>query len=430
MNQVNLERQIKKNIYGKAQKAKLFYPPGFAETACNEVKLILANLWYPQNTKNIVEIYPKYIELSETHISVLTEILFRSKCLSDIQLIIEEEKCKGKEEFNKICRNIKWSYYLTHNLILKLKVNSTASKAFHETGLKEIVNGILTPFVQNIVTGENSNEDACIHFELYKDKLTISISIAGQPLYKRGYKEELKTLAPLREDLAACCIQKYFNDLKKKHISILPDKVYVPFAGSGTFAFELHAYFQNICNHEYQKTFALNKLPLFKKENYNFLVKKADEEKARTKNLPTPEVLCVDTANSATVSIKKTCEKYSQLPVNLTISPLNLIIQNHDFFKNTDLGSDFNFLFVPINPPYGLRLKNKQETADFYRKIALKLNLLKSDHANRKCHIGGFILCPNEESWSIFYQTLNFNLKETYHFTQGGLDIRVCQFFT
>ncbi len=206
MNQLNLERQIKKNIYGKPQTAKLFYPPGFGETALLEIKTILSQLWFSQNTKNTCILNPKYIELSDTHISVLTEILLRTKCLSDIQLVLSKEKCKGKEEFKKICTQIKWNYFLNNKINVKIKVNSTASKAFHETGLKEIASNIIEPFIKSISTGENSNEDTTINFELYKDNLTVSLSLVGQPLYKRGYKKELKTLAPLREDLAACCI--------------------------------------------------------------------------------------------------------------------------------------------------------------------------------------------------------------------------------
>lgn len=434
MNQINLEnleRQIKKNIYGKPQKAKLFYPPGFGETALQELKTILAHLWFPQNSKNECVLNAKYIELAETHISVLTEVLLRTKCLSDIHLVLTEEKCKGKEEFKKICNNIKWNYYLNNNINVKIKVNSTASKAFHETGLKEIANPIIIPFIQGISTGEHSNEDTIINFELYKDKLTVSMSLVGQPLYKRGYKKELKTLAPLREDLAACCIQKYFNDLKKNNIILFPDKVYVPFAGSGTFAFESHFYFENIANHYFHREFIFKKLPFFKKENYNYLLKKAAEENSKTVKQNNYETYCIDTSESAVKKCKENNEKYLSYAKNISNIELKLEIYNKDFFKNNTFitKNGFKFLFIPLNPPYGLRITNKQNAEIFYKRIAQTLNHLKEHIDTKDSHIGGFILCPNEETWSIFYNTLNFNLKDTYHFTQGGLDIRVCQFF-
>ena len=81
---------------------------------------------------------------------------------------------------SKICNSIKWNYYLNNNINVKIKVNSIASKAFHETGLKEIAHPIILPFIQGISTGEHSNEDTVINFELYKDKLTVSMSLVGQ----------------------------------------------------------------------------------------------------------------------------------------------------------------------------------------------------------------------------------------------------------
>ncbi|WP_158999099.1 hypothetical protein [Pigmentibacter ruber] len=429
MDTINLERQIKKNIYGKPQLAKLFYPPGFGETAKNEINTILTNLWYPQNTKNTYELNPKYIELKDTHISVLMEIILRTKCLSDVHLVLMHEKCHSKDDFRKICSNIKWNYYLEKKLNIKIKVNSTASKAFHESSLKEIACEILTPLVNNIYSGEKSNEDTILSFELYKDKLTISISLVGEPLYKRGYKKDLKTLAPLREDLAACCIQKFFHFLKQKEITISQAKVYVPFAGSGTLGFETYFYFQNIFNHFFQREFIFSKLPFFKKENYNFLIKKSSEDFINSKNI---EILCIDNTESAVKNCQDNLENYLGLSKEYSKTEFKFDVQKNDFFQSNSLITlnNFDFLFIPLNPPYGLRIQNKLSSAHFYQKIAQTLNQLSEKVKSQQKHIGGFILCPTEEAWSFFFKTLKFNIKETYHFTQGGLDIRVCQFYT
>ncbi|WGL60818.1 hypothetical protein QEJ31_04305 [Pigmentibacter sp. JX0631] len=429
MDIINLERQIKKNIYGKPQTAKLFYPPGFGETAKSELSTILANLWYPQNTKNTYELNAKYIDLKDTHISVLMEIILRTKCLSDVHLVLTYEKCHNKDEFRKICSSIKWNYYLEKNLNIKIKVNSTASKAFHESSLKEIANEILSPLVNNIYSGEKSNEDTVISFELYKDKLTTSISLAGQPLYKRGYKKDLKTLAPLREDLAACCIQKFFNTLKQKDIHNIPDKVYVPFAGSGTLAFETHFYLNNINNHYFEREYVFMKLPFFKKENYNFLIKKSSEIMKTFNDI---EILCIDTAESAVKNNLENIENYLTLKNQFSSAKLNIKVEKNDFFQNNSftLNQNFDFLFIPLNPPYGLRIQNKLNSTHFYQKIAQTLNQLNECKTEEQKHIGGFILCPTEEAWSSFLKTLKFNTKDTYHFTQGGLDIRVCQFYS
>ncbi len=148
-------------------------------------------------------------------------------------------------------------------------------------------------------------------------------------------------------------------------------------------------------------------------------------------NKNTVDFFCIDTAESAVKNCKESLKKYLAYANSISAINLKLEVQNKDFFMNNEFltKNDYNFIFIPLNPPYGMRINNKQNTEIFYKKIAQNINSLKECRANKHSHIGGFILCPNEETWSIFYKTLTFDLKETYHFTQGGLDIRVCQFF-
>jgi hypothetical protein len=87
-------------------------------------------------------------------------------------------------------------------------------------------------------------------------------------------------------------------------------------------------------------------------------------------------------------------------------------------------------IFIPLNPPYGIRLNHgSHATIAFYKKIAEKINTLSLTTQKNKHAILGFILCPTQETWSAFTRNLQSSKMETYHFTQGGLDIRVCQFF-
>jgi hypothetical protein len=76
-----------------------------------------------------------------------------------------------------------------------------------------------------------------------------------------------------------------------------------------------------------------------------------------------------------------------------------------------------------------MRLGKNADSVVLYKNIAGKINeISKILKAERKSLLG-FVLCPNEEVWSAFCRNLSHAEIETYHFTQGGLDIRVCQFF-
>ncbi len=411
----NIEKRIKKHIYGKPQKAIITFPAGFGETALNEVKFILENLWFPQKYVSECALLKNEIHLENIHVFALTELLMRSRCISDIRLIIFEGKTVGKSGFEKKCSAINWEFYLNKSLSLKIKVDSVASRAFHETALKLMLTNIIQDYVSAVVSGENTQETTCIYADLYKDRLTLSISLAGDPLYKRGYRGTLSQSAPLREDAAACCIQKSLQFAK-----VTPDIVLIPFSGTGTFAFEYILSEPQLSPVLLGREYALQKLTFFNKENFNYLVKKAKEACLLFKK--PIDIYCIDNAKAANTALTENSQKFN----SAMQSEIHIHQSSDDFFemdmRNIELSGT---VFIPLNPPYGIRLNKNTDTVLLYKKIAVKINEF-SKSINRT--IVGFILCPNEETWSAFCKQLLYSKMETYHFTQGGIDIRVCQF--
>jgi putative N6-adenine-specific DNA methylase len=424
----NLEKKIKKNIYGKPQAIKVISPPGLGETALDEIQSILSSLWFPQKYISELSILKNAIRIDNIHLFAVTELLMRSQCLSDIRLIIFEGKTSGKFAFEKKCREVNWNFYLNKSMTLKIKVDSVASRAFHETGLKEIITDIIQDQVHAVVTGENTHETTCIYADLYKDRLSLSISLAGDPLYKRGYRGTLSASAPLREDAAACCIRKSFKFAKKINANFIPDRVLIPFSGTGTFAFE---YLQSCFNFApvlFAREYALQAMPLFRPENFNFLLKKAKENCV----FPAVRIECIDTSESANLALRENIGSFRAAMVRNGFSFVDELfsVSLNDFIKiDGDRSAAFGNVFIPLNPPYGMRLGKNADSVVLYKNIAGKINeISKILKAERKSLLG-FVLCPNEEVWSAFCRNLSHAEIETYHFTQGGLDIRVCQFF-
>ncbi len=302
------------------------------------------------------------------------------------------------------------------------------------------------------MSGENANETTCIYADLYKDNLTISISLAGSPLYKRGYRGTLSASAPLREDAASCCIQKSLLFAKTLNKNFLPNTLLIPFSGTGTFAFEyLQSYF-NFSPILFEREFALQKMPLFRKEHFNFILKKAIEHCLFTTNINnnhnTPDAgnisnihnihfICIDNSNNANSALLQNITIFKNAMVQRgLIFPDKVFSQMSDDFIAMDIkklitaeNHHIGNIFIPLNPPYGVRLSKNANTMTLYKKIASKINDLATLTKAAQKNILGFILCPNEETWSIFCEYLHDFKIETYHFTQGGLDIRVCQFY-
>lgn len=426
--QENLEKKIKKHVYGKPQTVEAVFPSGFGEIALDEITCILETSWFPQ--KNTYELFllKNTVRIHNIHLFSAVELLIRNQCLSDIRLVIFEGKASGISEFKKKCRTIPWNYYLNKSMSLKIKVDSIASRAFHETGLKEILGDIIKEEVSDIVGGDNSTETTCLYVNLYKDRLTISISLAGAPLYKRGYRGTLSASAPLREDIAACCLRKIFQF--KKDVS--PDTIIIPFSGTGTLAFEyLISRFQFLPA-LFQREYALQKMPLFRKENFDFFLKKLREHCLLSlSDISDGCLYNIDNSEQANVAFlenKKTfmdkINEYGfifpqQLCVNEKNDFFNVILPNHR------LGN----IFIPLNPPYGIRLSKSMNTVTLYKKIAKKINEIAAMMQKKQSTILGFILCPSEETWSAFCKNIHTKNLDTYHFMQGGIDIRVCQFY-
>ncbi len=440
----NLDRKIKKYIYGKSQVAKLIFPAGLGSIALHETEQILNNLWFPQKFNSKSTLLKNEIIIENIHMFSITELLMRSLCLTDIRLVIFEGKCVGKEAFEKHCKSINWNLYLNDTMSLKLKVDSVASKAFHETGLKEILSSIIKESVKEIVSGENTNETTCVFADLYKDKLTVSISLAGNSLYKRGYRGTLSASAPLREDYASCLLLKSLHFAKKINEKFEIQNLFIPFSGTGTFAFEYLQYKYKFPPALLNREYALQKMPLFKPENFNFLLKKAKEHCLFFKDISSLDsennlnIICNDNSKNANDALLDNIANFKNLISNPSLEALipffdikNNSLLNRENFLKMDF-TKINFfgnLFIPLNPPYGIRIGSNTDSVNLYKNIANKLNELSKTVKKENSNILGFILCPNEETWSVFCRNLFYKESETFHFTQGGIDIRVCLFY-
>ena len=433
----NLEKKIKKNIYGKLQTVIVTFPAGLSDIALKEIETILKNPWFAQPFSGDIYLLKNEIFIKNIRMHAVIELLMRNQCLSDIRLIIFQGKAIGKEAFEKKCRSIHWNFFINKKMSLKIKVDSVASKAFHETALKEIISEIIKHDVIEVMSGENTNETTCLYAYLHKDRLTMSISLAGNPLYKRGYRGVLSASAPLREDAASACIQKSLEFAHKFNINFIPESIIIPFSGTGTFAFEYIQSYLNFSPVLFGREYALQKMPLFKPENFNFLVKKAKEKALfNSPNLNSICFYCIDNSNNANSAfientnlfrnaLSKHNFEFSDNLVPLSTNFIEMDVSTVISSQNKNIGH----VFLPLNPPYGIRLGKNTDSITLYKNIAHKINEISKITREEQKNLLGFILCPNEETWVAFYKNLVGAKTETYHFTQGGIDIRVCQFF-
>lgn len=434
--QENLEKKIKRNIYGRPQSILVVFPPGLARAARHEAQFILDHLWFQNKFQTKITLLKNALRIDQIHMFAVVELLMRGQCFTDIRLIVSEGKAGNMSAFEKYCEEIHWDFYLSKSLSIKLKVDAGASPALHEGAMKDILAQLLKKKVRTIVSGEDADDAATLNVDVYKYYACISISLAGASLYKRGYRSVLSKSAPLREDIAACCIQNAFEfAFENNNNEFVSDSILVPFSGTGTFLFEYWMLQYQFPPVLFERAYAIQDMPLFRSDNFNYLLKKAHEN-CGIEKLSSNHFYCVDNAENANEALLKNIENFKLAVENNQFSwggaaaGDKIILENFVKMDMVAVLADLpGNIFIPINPPYGLRLGKNNDTVALYKQIARQINALSVTLKKRKNHMLGFVLCPSEETWSEFCKSLTGADIDTYHMTQGGLDIRVAQFY-
>lgn len=424
-----IEKKIKRAIYGQPQSILIQFPAGLSSVAQQEAKYILNHLWFQNKFTSEITVLKNALRIDQIHMFAIVELLMRGLCFTDIRLILCEGKVANMSAFENKCHDIPWDFYMSPTMSIKIKVDIGASPALHEGAMKEIVTHCIEDKIKIVVAGEDANETTLINVDVYKYHLVMSISLAGEPLYKRGYRSVLSHSAPLREDIAAACLQKLLQFSQFSGDSLL-----VPFSGTGTFLFEYWMMCYRFSPVLFERKYAIQMMPLFRSDHFNYLLKKAREYCSIEKLAPN-NFLCIDNAESANNALLNNIENFK------------LAVERNQFVWNGGDGSQWllsdNFLridvatvvenlsgniYMPINPPYGIRFGKSNDTVLLYKQIAQQINVFSDLIKKRKTQITGFILCPSEETWSSFSMALTGATIDTYHLTQGGLDVRVAQF--
>ena len=408
------------------QTVKVVFPPGLSEITALEVNAILQSLWFPQKYQSEIIIEKNSLRIEPIHLFAATEILMRSQCSTDVRLVLWEGKTFGKSVFVRKCKEVDWDMFLNKSMTIRIKVNSVASRAFHETGLKEILSDIVGDKVNNIVTGEEE-ATTTLYADLHNDRLSLSLSLAGDALYRRGYRGVLSASAPLREDAAAACLRQGLQFARSQRPDFIPDTAFIPFVGTGTFLFEMLIEEYQLSPVLFGREYALQKMPFFREENFQYLLKKAGEYRCSVVDKPMKYV-CLDNSKSANSAFLENLQIFQQ---RISVKLLQEDVLVYDDFFTVDLIEMFakaKQVFMPLNPPYGMRLGRQQDSVLFYKNIAKRLNEIANLLMNHQGCLAGFILCPTEEAWRGFTSVLKGFKIDTFHFMQGGVDVRVCGF--
>lgn len=123
-------------------------------------------------------------------------------------------------------RGIPWSSWLRPDTPFRVEATCTKSRIYHSGAAAE---RIATAIYATTGASYDPAADITVMARLDHDLCTLSLDTSGEPLHKRGFKEEVNA-APLRETLAALFLRQCGFDGS--------EPVLDPLCGSGTFVIE------------------------------------------------------------------------------------------------------------------------------------------------------------------------------------------------
>lgn len=279
------------------------------------------------------------------------EMMYKANlcCRTALRILkpIEKFSARNPDELYDIVREIEWEKYMTPSTTFAIDSTVYSEEFRHSKFVTyRVKDGIVDHFRDN---GQDrpsiriNGADLLLNVHIDGTRVTISLDSSGEPLSKRGYRNE-QTEAPINEVLAAGIIMKtgWRGDC------YLAD----PMCGSGTFLIEAALIAANINPGIYRKSFAFEKWKDFDRDLFEELYNDDSEEREFKYRILggdiSPEAVQTARQNIKSAQVEDMIE--------ISCRPMS------DWTDNPEEG------VLVMNPPYGRRLK-PDDMFELYRGI-------------------------------------------------------------
>jgi 23S rRNA G2445 N2-methylase RlmL len=417
------ESYIKKHVLAKPQTLSIRSPKGLEELTLEEVKNCL-DFWINREETlpaDAAKIGKATAELVENAISVkdipyrtAQNLTLRLGMARDVLLIVRDVRCGSVKELNEHFTKMDWPLYVQNKSTISVRIDSYRSRIFHEGLIKESLAEALALHKVKIVDREQSSQ--FLEVKLNGNRLQISLSLAGQPLYKRGYKSSLKSVASIKEDLAYGAITYSLNWLRKKNPGFIPETIYNPFAGSGTLAFEYLNKSLKIAPGFFERSYGLELLPIFQDKSFEH-ERRLIAKEVESAVVFLPKVICVEKNKEQCQALEENASHFFAAIGRAELKQSFQVVEE-DFFSHRTGASENIFLLA--NPPYGRRLEGSDAPELFFKKIFTRINNLKIQ--------SGLIFIPEGVNITRCKELIPGYQSQYRKISHGGLEVSIFVF--
>ncbi len=276
---------------------------------------------------------------------------------------IAEGRYRSEEDIYRIAYAPTWARWFTADETIRVYVTAQRcplkSLEFVTLRIKDAVCDHFRSITGKRPSVDTANPDVRVHAFLTRDALTLYLDTSGEPLYKRGFKRAAVE-APLKENLAAGILRL---------TGWTPDEALVdPMCGSGTFLIEAAQIALDVAP-GLGRRFGFEKLKNFDRAGWATL-----REAAEARRKPPREL--------AIYGSDLVAEQARRAGINLEAAGLKdcVRLMRADILE---LDPPAESGVMVSNPPYGVRIGEESELAEFYPELG---DALKAHWAGWRCH--------------------------------------------
>jgi putative N6-adenine-specific DNA methylase len=296
-------------------------------------------------------------------LDIIMKSNLHSRIASRIMIQVGFGGYRHEEDIYSLAKKIKWDEWFHVGNSIKVSTSAIRSPFKSLEFITLTVKDALCDYFVDIVDARpdvnKQNPDVRIYNFLTEDTATIYLDTSGETLFKRGYREN-KLEAPLKENLAAGIILL---------ANWQPDiTLYDPMCGSGTIAIEAVSLGLNIAP-GLNRNFGFENLEPFDMTIFDALKTKAKQ----AINYDQPLKIYASDISRKAVSIAEDNLKKAGL--------LKYVKFDYGDFLSKYPPDASGILIT--NPPYGIRLDEQEQLAEFYPKLG---ETLKKRFSNWNCY--------------------------------------------
>lgn len=281
--------------------------------------------------------------------TAIYNIVYQTRIFSRILAPLIAFDCHSDKYLYKTAQQIDWTDFLTLTKTFAITANVAKSNIRNSQYAGQILkDAIVDQFRERTAerpSVDTRNPDLLLNLYIHQNKARISIDLGGGSLHKRGYRTE-SVDAPMQETLASAILAlSEWNGERP---------LYDPFCGSGTLLFEAFMKQAREPAARYRRKFGFLRLPEFDATDWNQL-----KTKINAQAVEVPEGL-IQGSDINPAALKAARTNRGNLPGADCVKVRRADFRDLPAMENTTLIT---------NPPYGIRLGDKEEAAHLLKEF-------------------------------------------------------------